>query len=531
MRLLYRLIPVALPLALLAGCEDLTVPNANEPDLLRALSTPADVEAHLEPAFRATWDASQWYDGIALSVSGMAWEHGNSWGCCALWQMSWYPRSAWQNEVGWSYYDHLAYTWAKPYEAAVRAVEGLRALEAGGSEFGDEDGSARARAYGHLVLGNALGLIASTFDHGVIPGIETPTGELELRPYPEVMNSALSHFREVIRIAGEHEFQLPDHWINGNPLTSDELARLAHSYMARYMAENARYPEERDGDAGTTAAGGWEVDWPAVVEHADQGITSDLMITQEPDSGWWDDVKIYGDIFLAWSRASYPIWGRADVSGGYEAWMAQSPHDRTEFLIVTPDQRYPQGSTVEEQRENPGVYLVNIDPRPFNSSRGSYYFSYYRNSRYDYYAAAGYEAPTPAFNVVELDLLKAEGLLRQGDRAGAAELINRTRVARGGLPPVTAAGIAEDPSECVPQRADGSCGDLLDALKHEKRVENVHTHLGSWFFDSRGWGELDEGTPVMVPVPAGELELMGVPVYTFGGVGGNCASGAGCQLP
>jgi hypothetical protein len=530
MRLLYSLPTSALFLALLSGCADLTVPNENEPDLARALSTPADVEAHLEPAFRATWNASQWYDGIALSVSGMSWEHANSWGCCALWQMSWYPRSAWKNDVREPYYDHLAYAWASPYEGAMRAAEGLQALEQGGPEFADEAGNARLRAYAHFALGNALGLIASTFDHGMIPDTEVPAAEMELRPYPEVMNAALSHFREVIRIAGDHEFQFPDHWINGNPLTSDDLARLAHSYMARYMAENARYPDERDGDSGTTAAGGWEVDWAAVVEHADQGITSDFMIKQEPPL-WWDDVKIYGDIFAAWSRASYPIWGRADVSGGYEAWMAEAPDDRTEFLIVTPDQRYPQGSTVEEQRGNPGLYLVNIDPRPFNASRGTYYFSYYRNARYDYYSAASYDAETPAFNVEELDLLRAEGLYRLGDRAGAAELINRTRVARGGLPPVTAAGIGEGPTECVPRRPDGACGDLFDALKHEKRVENVHTHLGSWYFDSRGWGELDEGTPVMVPVPAGEIELMGVPPYTFGGVGGNCAAGAGCQLP
>lgn len=92
-------------------------------------------------------------------------------------------------------------------------------------------------------------------------------------------------------------------------------------------------------------------------------------------------------------------------------------------------------------------------------------------------------------------------------------------------------GVAGAADSCVPQRPDGSCGTLMDALKYEKRIEDTHTHLGSWFFDSRGWGDLLAGTPVMFPIPAMELELMGLTPYTFGGVGGNCAAGSRCVPP
>ena len=482
-----------------------------------SIMAPIDLaESIIAKSFVPTWNAQNGYDGLALPLSTMAWEHSASWGNAGMWQMSWYPREAWPNDEAWSYYDWIEDGWMQPYESAHGAVDGLLKLAALG--VGDAE-AARAKAFAHFVLGYSLGTIALTFDRGFVVDENADLENLQLQPYNEVMDAALDHFQTSIDISRANDFQLPNGWIRGNPLTSDELAQLAHSFMARYMTKIARYPDERDA-----------VDWNAVIQHVDAGITEDFMIDHEADV-WWDDVKIYGDIFDTWARSPYMWWGQADTSGGYESWMAQAPENRTEFLIVTPDLRYPQGSTLEAQRENPGTYLVNIDPHPFNAARGTWYFSYYRNARYDYYGAASYNAPTTAFNTEELDLIKAEALIRLGNPGAAADLINKTRVANGGLPPVTAAGVPDGPATCVPQMPDGSCGGLLEALKYEKRVENVHTHLGTWFFDSRGWDDLEEGTPVHVPIPAGILTELGEPVYTFGGVGGNCAAGSDCSIP
>jgi hypothetical protein len=60
----------------------------------------------------------------------------------------------------------------------------------------------------------------------------------------------------------------------------------------------------------------------------------------------------------------------------------------------------------------------------------------------------------------------------------------------------------------------------MEAMKWEKRLETEMTYMGAWFFDSRGWGDLPEGTPIEWPVPFQELDVRNIPLYNLGGVGG-----------
>jgi hypothetical protein len=95
-------------------------------------------------------------------------------------------------------------------------------------------------------------------------------------------------------------------------------------------------------------------------------------------------------------------------------------------------------------------------------------------------------------------------------------------VTRGGLPPVTA-------STPTPE--------FLGAIFYERDVELWGTAAGRDWFDRRridanvtynglpigniwafrGGSNLQKGTPRSLPVPAKELETLGIPVYTFGG--------------
>jgi len=118
-------------------------------------------------------------------------------------------------------------------------------------------------------------------------------------------------------------------------------------------------------------------------------------------------------------------------------------------------------------------------------------------------------------SVAEMDLLKAEGLIRLGRAAEAIPLINKTRVEKGGLPPVTLEGVP-GPS-CTPRKLDGSCGSLWDALRYEKRIEGLGVHAGVAHWDARGWQAMTVDTPLHYPMPGNELELMGIPEYTTGG--------------
>jgi hypothetical protein len=56
-------------------------------------------------------------------------------------------------------------------------------------------------------------------------------------------------------------------------------------------------------------------------------------------------------------------------------------------------------------------------------------------------------------------------------------------------------------------------------MKWEKRLESAYTTYGAWYLDSRGWGDLPEGTPLSWPVPFQELDARKKPIYDLGGVG------------
>jgi hypothetical protein len=60
------------------------------------------------------------------------------------------------------------------------------------------------------------------------------------------------------------------------------------------------------------------------------------------------------------------------------------------------------------------------------------------------------------------------------------------------------------------------CGDMWEALKWEKRIETLQTHFAGWFLDSRGWGDLAEGTPLHWPVPYQDLQARSKPLYSTG---------------
>ena len=156
--------------------------------------------------------------------------------------------------------------------------------------------------------------------------------------------------------------------------------------------------------------------------------------------------------------------------------------------------------------------------------RGTWRWSNYIDKRYQpFYNATNAGVPMPIIQVKEIQLIKAEGLLRTNDIPGALAIVNGYRTTDGGLPAATAAG-APGGNACVPKLPNGSCGDLLETLKWEKRLIIFMTVYGGFYFDSRGWGDLAEGTFLHYPVPARELEVRQQATYTFGGVNGTGAA-------
>ena len=219
-----------------------------------------------------------------------------------------------------------------------------------------------------------------------------------------------------------------------------------------------------------------------------------------------------------YSRPSYWLIGPADSTNGWVNWVATANDSRQPFQMRTRDRRI-QGAGGPT---TPGTYMGYNLNNLFAIARGSWRFSHY------YYLRNGtgltwQAGPQSELTVAEMDLLKAEALIRLGRAAEAVPLINKTRVANGQLPPVTIDG-PPNVAGCVPRKRTGACGSLWDALRYEKGVETLGMSGVISYFDARGWQTMPAATPVQFPVPGRELGTLLQPLYTFGGIGGQATS-------
>src|SRR5690606_28175755 len=372
------------------------------------------------------------------------------------------------------------------------------------------------------------GNVALAYDQAAIPmPTDDPAETNPLVDYNEVMAQALASLDQAIALATASEFTLDEAWLPGNPLTSAEFIQLIRSHKARFRAGVARDPAER-------AA----VDWTQVIADAENGIDSDFTIEFDPASGWTRSWLTTGLHFrdANWHQATPYIIGMADVSGNFEDWLATPRDDRQNFLIVTPDQRFPQGSTRAAQNAvgqgAPAGVRYYRNRIPGEDATGSgWQLSQYDHYRFRAFADASGIGALPVMTKAEIDMLAAEGLLRTGGGPAAAALIDTYRT-RAGLPSLVAAGattsdaIVPGGASCVPQVPQPpnftttDCGTVFEAMKWEKRMETAYTHWGAWFFDSRGWGDLPVGTAVHWPVPVQELDTRLIDAYDLGGPGG-----------
>jgi hypothetical protein len=331
---------------------------------------------------------------------------------------------------------------------------------------------------------------------------------------------------------GASAFPLPGTWIpSSTTFTAPEFIRLVRSYRARFAANVARSATER-------AA----VNWDGVIADAQNGITTDhdniTNVTTGPFNTWLNNFYSYG----TWHQMTPFIIGMGDVSGAYAQWIATPLDARPAgFFMVTPDLRFPQGATRAAQQADfqkeqcQGAsqackrYFQNRQAGADPSGGLGWGQSNYDHVRFFSWRTSGDAGTARNGKLVfmtkaEIDMLEAEGQIRKQNFAAAAALINKTRV-KNGLPPITAldnTSPVPGGADCVPKVPVGpaytsiACGNMLEAMKWEKRIETAYTHFGGWFLDSRGWGDLPAGTGVDFAVPYQDLQVRGHAIYSKG---------------
>ena len=443
----------------------------------------------------------------------------------------------------------------------------------------------RARAWSEFLRGLSLGYLSLMHDSSSIvsPGQDQSEPECNKEPlsgvcvgllkyYTVVFDSSMAAFARAIAYASttpnagsQDGFPIPDSWLpSPTSWTSPNFVRLIRSYRARIRANVARRSTET-------------VDWQAVVDDAQNGITEDHYIvtstTQGPGNSWRQQYNSYD----TWHQMPPFIIGMADTSGRYEAWIAQGLSERgagnSAFFMITPDLRFPQGANRTEQQGDFALSQCNTGGTAckryfYNRPNGDDVFSgpgwgwsNYGFTRFRSWAQRGdansaRNGRTLFFTIAELDMLQAEGLYKLGpaNDAAVAALINKTRTRMpgthpvfgtanvalgGGLPAVlpirgpAATGVMR---ACVPKVPTGVagpvvCGDLWEALKYEKRIETAYTHYAPWFLDSRRWDDLPKDTPLFWPVPFQELQARGKAVTALYGTGTASGSAANSTAP
>lgn len=514
-----------------AGCADLDVVNPNDPDASRAIRTAGDVESLIGGSAVSWWEISMEDAGTPAFWMANASFQMASWPAnFGMLQYSKIPRVPITNSAADGDYAYATdFAWSRAYRALAAVAQGLNAINTNEEVAGElgEERVLRARAFGKFVQGLSHGTLALLYDRAFIVDESVDVEEpQEPSGYPEVMDAALGYFDEAIALANQGNFTIPaasSSWFSVE-ISAPMLAQIASSYKARYRAAVARTPEER-------AA----VDWNAVLAEVDAGIEETFNL----NLGWfdtgWDGEIIAYLAFSAWQQSGIFILGMADQSGNYQKWLStpvlerEAVIDGQNILIHTPDERFAQGATVEEQDENPGEYYgipyYNVLNNWQKPERGTWRWSWYRLHKFDPFTfESGFTGGEhPLITIEEMDLLAAEAHFRQGDLGTAASLINNTRT-KFGLNATDAAGTN---TSCVPKLPNEECGGLFEMLKWEKRLETQFAGLlnVSWYFDGRGWGDLYVGTPLQLPIPCEELQVLQMtPCYTFGGVGGDWAS-------
>lgn len=528
--------------AFVAGCSDdtLTVPNPNQPSVESVTSTPAGIEQLIGLSYQQIHNGLYGSsDALWPQVMNTANENYGSVANFGMALRSGIPRVPIDNNRGnatlvgnfrdFSQMSRLG----RSTSSAIRALD---ALPAGLATAGQ---TARARAFGFFSVGLTLGNLALMYDSAAIvtPAVAPPASPTDpvpdLSAYPAVMAAAIQMLDTAIAVANAvpadqvGNFAIPAAWLaQGGATSRDNFVRIARSYRARFRAGVARTPTER-------AA----VDWSLVIADATNGITSNFTLNLSPTTGWFNAFLNQFMVYQGWHQMPYTYYGMADTSGNYLTWLNQPLTGKQAFLVLTPDRRWPSGTTRTAQ--NRGGSTAQVQP-----AAGQYFHNRapgddtpgdaWANSNYDHFRFIAFRqgasnGPWPTMTKAEIDLLAAEGYLRTGNAAAAIPLINNSRTAAG-LPAIPATAALTDvvpggtgcvprvpvPSASTTQMAGGYttvCGDLMEAMKYEKRMETAFTGYGQWFVDGRGWGDLPQGSTLQWPVPFQEMDARLRPFY------------------
>lgn len=484
-------LPGVAALILTASCNpDLNITNPNNPDVERALASGADVKTIAVSTVNSWYRGSTYYEGLIMlcvTADSCTANFGNF----GMRFNNLEPRIPFENNSAGGDIQAVNQPWQRNYATLGAANDALRAIAVGvkipaTATTTDVVETAKYKSLAQFTQAATFTNLALMYNQAfdVDETFKLVDGAPVLKTYKEMSATALAKWDAMIAATTPQnqtytQAELP---LVGN-LTSSRLARMGNTMAAALLTFTPR-----------TAAEAATVDWNKVAAYADKGIGTgsagapfDFTVSGDNQT-WYSYLVYYGDAH-SWVRVDQRLINRMDPSIPAKFNGTVVPRG------TSPDARYLTDYSVQ--------LPVIGDPL-----RGIYMQSPFFHSRYVAHALTSTTAartPVPYMLAAESDLIRAEALIRKSspDLATAATLINITRVGRGKLPAATA--------------GEGATA-LLGYIDYERDVELLMTN-GWELYRARHIDRLQPGTFRHLPIPATELETLGLPIYTFGGPG------------
>ena len=504
-----------------AGCKSLEVTNPNSPDAERAFSDPGAVAGLVTGAMRNWVQVRESYDG-ALILSAMADAYTASWNNFNLRYYTSYgvecpQRCGWDNRPTSSFRTQVETFWYGYYGLLSSANDVLTAIRTNDVIIGSQATTDQLEAISVMLQGVVFASIALNYDQGFVVTEATDLADplaLPLEDRAVLRDSAIAKFDQAIAQMTASPFATsPGTWlglVNGTSYSSAQWIKLIRTMQAEALAY---YPR--------TAAENAQVNWNQVATYASGGLSSGAAV----DFQFYSDFAVMFSGLKHWSndigtmrvdtRLAHNITAGPDPSKVHaDPWPGVANPQPNAFDARVGDGSWGPaddflGNGTVAETANAGSDFAWSPHNNMNPARGQFHQSNLGHIRYSYAASPGYGLPgedgtgqIPTYTATMNDLLWAEGLIRgSGSAAQAAALINNTRVGRGHLTPLTG--------------GEGQAA-LLAALQYEQDIELLG--IGPTpFYNRRRIDGLWPMTPRHMPIPAKELSVLKLELYSFGG--------------
>lgn len=522
---------------------DLNISNPNDPDKIRSLGQPSGLQQLLGGGFRTWVETRENYyvmplnaqaDNYTASWNNAAMRFYSSVGSDCPIRCGWTNSSTAPEAAGGPTVEVLWYGYYNVLTTANNVLSGIETLHVCFDDDCSVDSTLtqRNKAISRMLQGMALAGIAMVYDQGFVVDETTDLSAPKNLPFStrqEVRDAALAKLSQAYTEAGVVAWTTDPDWSgigSGSAYTNVQIQKLIRTMQAELIAMFPRNSTEN------TAA-----DWATVANYASQGISSGTPFTYQ----YYIDqttrecgvacIKTWGNS-VSTERVDTRV-AAILTTNHVDPWPAPNGNP---CPTVSADKRvgdgtygpasndnYNQVGITNPATANAGTDYACAGVAIFPPARGSYHQSNLSHVRYHQLAYRGEDLPAddgtgqdPLYTTQMNDLLWAEGLIRSGGNpVTAANLINNSRVTRGGLAALTGA-------EGTPA--------LIAALQYEQEIEFMGQGVDPFFNRRRsgynapaGGGRpayvdgLITGTPRHMPVPAKELDILTRAVYSFGG--------------